>query len=313
MPKKKHIRQLGSFGKLAFIAVPLTLLAIYMVADQNGLIPSQKSSDASSSLGITAWASRVEPGTKVGTNPYGQAYQPTANRANPAFGIGPANFEPSESTNNTFYSLGYGGEVVYSFSKRVKNADGFDITIHEATIGDRKALSEDRAEIEVSQNGSTWKKIGNASSRSNDGGEGISKLNISSTGWSWIKYVKIRDTSNRSLGKSYDDGFDIDAIGAVKTESGGGGNDNNNPVATNTPKPIATNTPRPVATNTPRPVAINTPRPTVCDSFNWWCGRGPSPTPKPKPTVCDSFNYWCGRGPSPTPRPTAIPTRPNIW
>ncbi len=106
--------------------------------------------------------------------------------------------------------------MVYSFGKVVNNVPGFDITIHEATVGNRATYPEEKARIEVSQDWSTWKVVGTASSRSNEGGEGIKKIDIASTGWSWIGYIRIIDTSDRNVGNSWDDGFDLDAIGVVK-------------------------------------------------------------------------------------------------
>lgn len=165
---------------------------------------------------LGAWVTQAVSNTK-GTDQSGKVYTPAAARANPAFAFSKADFEPSDNVTNKFYSLGYGGEVIYKFSKPVLNVPGFDIVVFEATQGQRsEPIAEDTARIEVSQDGQTWKSLGTASSRSADGGEGYKKFDLASTGFSSISYVKVKDTSDRSKGKSWDDGFDIDAIGAVR-------------------------------------------------------------------------------------------------
>lgn len=214
------LHQARSRDIATLIIIVLSIIGIGYAMYEMELLPFQETSSAAPN-NVTAWATKVESGTKIGTNQAGKAYTPPAGRENPSYALGVATFEPENPKDpniakNKFISMGYGGELVYSFGKVVENVNGFDLTIHEATVGDRNAVPEDKVEIEVSQDRSNWKKIGIASSKSNEGGEGIKRLDFNSTGFPWIGYIKIKDISDRSLGKSYDDGFDLDAIGVVK-------------------------------------------------------------------------------------------------
>jgi len=220
-PRKAEYNKMMNRDILTLSILVGGLFVIGMIMYNMQLLPFQEKSEAYVPPGVTAWATKVEGGTKVGTNQQGGIYKPAAGRANPAYGTGVSNFEPENPSdpnvaNGKFVSMGYGGELVYSFGKVVNNVSGFDLTIHEATIGDRALSTEDVVMVEVSKDRSDWRKLGNASSRSNDGGQGIKKFDLASVGLDWIGYIKLRDISNRSLGKSYDDGFDLDAIGAVK-------------------------------------------------------------------------------------------------
>lgn len=165
-------------------------------------------------LGVTAWATTSQ-GAQQGTTKSGVAFAP--NRSSQSFAHGAPNFEPYDTLNNTMFALGFGGNGVYSFAKVVENVSGHDLVIFEASRDDRSVEGEEIAEIQVSQDRSVWKTVGTASSRSNDGAIGAKKIDIASTGWTWIGYIKLIDKSNKnSFNYGIADGFDIDAIGAVK-------------------------------------------------------------------------------------------------
>jgi len=111
-----------------------------------------------------------------------------------------------------FFSLGQGGTLTASFSGYVLDVEGEDISIHETTYG-RASYPEETALVEVSQDGITWYEVGEASNHA--GADGITYLDISSTGLPWIKYVRVTDTTDFELHGSAADGFDLDAIDAT--------------------------------------------------------------------------------------------------
>lgn len=114
--------------------------------------------------------------------------------------------------NGVFYSLGFGGSLAVSFPTKIYDAAGPDLlSFHEVTNG-RNSYPLEQAEVEVSQDGNTWKSIGTVTNQTSNG---ISYLDFSSTGWSWIQYVKVTDTSNPDLHNNEADGFDINAFDAL--------------------------------------------------------------------------------------------------
>ncbi len=185
------------------------------VANACGALIEYSALGSPASLGITAWATNNQ-GASLGKTKGGTSIPPDRN--NQSLGLGAANFEPYDKT-STFLSLGFGGSAVYSFGKVVQNVTGHDLVIYEATLGNRTAEPRDieTAQIQVSQDRSNWKVVGTASSTSHEGGPGIKKIDIASTGWPWIGYVKITDKSS-ATNATYNaaDAFDIDALGVVK-------------------------------------------------------------------------------------------------
>lgn len=115
-----------------------------------------------------------------------------------------------------FFSLGKGGEVVYSFAAPIYDPDNApDILIHEITNG-RFSYPEERAEVLVSNDGVSYTSIGFASSEPAGigGGDGVTHLDIGGV-VSDVLYVKIADTTDFLLHVATADGFDLDAIQAV--------------------------------------------------------------------------------------------------
>ncbi len=107
-----------------------------------------------------------------------------------------------------FLSLGFGGSMIVSFDSYVPNVAGNDISIFEATNGTYPA---ETALVEVSQNGTTWLSVGTATN------PGESAFDFDSTGYEWIKFVRLTDTSNPALHSNDADAFDVDAVKATQT------------------------------------------------------------------------------------------------
>lgn len=115
-----------------------------------------------------------------------------------------------------FFSIGKNGSVVLSFEYGAKNVDGDDLSFHETTWGNRVAYGEEKAMVEVAQtlNG-PWIGIGEVSNLDDDGEPGMKLLDFDSTGWDWIKYVRITDITDFSHFNNSADGYDLDAMDAV--------------------------------------------------------------------------------------------------
>src|SRR6185503_11205035 len=94
--------------------------------------------------------------------------------------------------NTDFYSLGFtGGQLAVGFAGQVVNVDGVDLSFHEVTNG-RDSYPEERADVEVSQNGTDWESVGTVSGR-DDLATGISYLDFDGTSFDWIKYVRMTE------------------------------------------------------------------------------------------------------------------------
>ncbi len=216
----KRVRKSSrSFSILqAIIIIGIGALALFVLySTLNSNRPNNKNVEAATPAGITAWAVRS---TRALQNRRTDGSTIEATRSNPTFATGPADFEPNESLVNTFFSLGKGGVVEYVFDRDVENIPGAnDISIHEATATNRFTYPEEKAKIEISQDGYTWKWVGASSSRHNDAGEGVDLINIDSSGYSWFKYIRITDITNFTGAPALLDGFDLDAIGVAKLTS----------------------------------------------------------------------------------------------
>lgn len=178
-------------------------------------------SQAAVPTGITTWATRSLYNLQGKTADGKSAV--VGDRSNPAYATGAPNFEPTEGVNKTFYTLGKAGQVVFDFgeNKVIDNVAGADLSIHEATTGDRTKYIE-QAKVEVSQAGLSgpWIVLGTAISTSTDGGnEGVKLFDLNTAGLSWIKFVRLTDTTNFINAPIWMDGFDLDAVGAAKVRN----------------------------------------------------------------------------------------------
>jgi hypothetical protein len=166
-------------------------------------------------------------------------------RSDTSFAYGPPD--------STFYSLGRGGWVSFSFPAEVSNISGDEVMIYEETFG-RSTYPMESAKVYVSDDGVTWKIIGKiATSRIN--ALGITSINIGETGLSQIRYIKLQDIISRDNFYPESDGFDVNAIGAKSVVC---------PEPSPTPTPTLTLTPTltitpsltPTMTPTPTPVSL---------------------------------------------------------
>lgn len=108
----------------------------------------------------------------------------------------------------SFFSLGVGGTITVEFETYIANDAGDDLTVYEVTNG---AYPLETALVEVSQNGSDWETL--TEQVTNVGG--ITNLDIDETSFSWIRYVRLTDTSDVNLHINNHDGIDIDAIKGI--------------------------------------------------------------------------------------------------
>ena len=107
---------------------------------------------------------------------------------------------------NTFVSLGYGGEIVLAFPMFI-GGGSLSITAYERTDG---TYPLEEAEVYVSSDNSTWTMIGTADNTAGDPTATTFEL-----GDECIKYVKLVDVTNPDLHGDNSDGYDLDAVGAV--------------------------------------------------------------------------------------------------
>ncbi len=134
-----------------------------------------------------------------------------ANRIDPNVIVGASDWVPNTNDATGFFSLGFGGSVVVSFNSYVPNVVGTDLTVYEATNGNYPA---ETATVEVSQDGVNFVQAGVANNAAVP--SRTTAIDFDSTGFAWIKYVRVTDTSNPSLHDAAADGFDLDAIKATQ-------------------------------------------------------------------------------------------------
>ncbi|NMC36480.1 hypothetical protein GYA49_05550 [Candidatus Beckwithbacteria bacterium] len=136
-----------------------------------------------------------------------------ANRSNPASVEG--------ALDGNFVSLGFGGQITVSFANPIvddtANVSAGDISFHEVTNG-RSSYPNETADIFVSQDGNSFVYIGTISNH--DSSSGVSYVDISGSGFDWVKFVRIVDTSNPAdFSQSDADGYDLDAVDAVQVNT----------------------------------------------------------------------------------------------
>jgi predicted ribosomally synthesized peptide with SipW-like signal peptide len=108
-----------------------------------------------------------------------------------------------------FVSLGFGGDIRIALDGYVV---GTDVTAFEITFG-RDNYPEEKADVYVSEDGSSWTLVGTAYNHDTDG---KSIIDVSGSGLSEIRFIRLVDTTDPTLHDSGDaDGYDLDAVGAV--------------------------------------------------------------------------------------------------
>ncbi len=134
------------------------------------------------------------------------------NRIDPTKVVGVEDWVSGGSTG--FFSLGFGGSIVVTFDHYVVNVSGDDLTVYEATNGD--AYPAESVKVEVSQDGVVWETLTEAATNA-DIATRATGLDFDETSFSWIKYVRLTDTSDAAPHTADADGFDLDAVRATKT------------------------------------------------------------------------------------------------
>ena len=105
-----------------------------------------------------------------------------------------------------FYSLGFGGSMVIRFNGGILNAPGNDLKLFETTFNQGCTAYPERAEIEVSQDGTSWTSLGLIC---HDGEVDIAPMD-------WIQFVRITDRTNPAdFGNQVVDGYDVDGITCI--------------------------------------------------------------------------------------------------
>jgi len=131
-----------------------------------------------------------------GQNSNGNAV--AANRGDATTALG----EPDRSNAaGGFVSLGINGYLTLQFAGAVYNADGDDIMIYETSFSgdDCSGASDERAMVEVSQDGATWF---NAGEICRDGGIDLQGIPVV-----YVTHIRITDITTGS-----GDGFDVDGV-----------------------------------------------------------------------------------------------------
>lgn len=136
-----------------------------------------------------------------------------ANRSDPNQAVGPA--DSVEPIIGTFFSLGLGGWITLDFQYPIIDVENsVDLSFHEDTWGNRDTYPEEKAAVEVSQNGTDWTALGEVSSQP-DADDGVHYLDLADVGLPWIQYVRLSDITDFGPHGNNADGFDLDAVDAT--------------------------------------------------------------------------------------------------
>lgn len=126
-------------------------------------------------------------------------------RSNPNTVLGAAEESQTEAE-ETFFSLGFGGEIVVRFSNLIENLDGDDIRVYETTLN-RDAYPRERAQVYASQDNVHWVLLGDVDNKSN--------TTVDLGTLEWAQYVRLVDITSSALHDENADGFDVDAIQVI--------------------------------------------------------------------------------------------------
>lgn len=113
----------------------------------------------------------------------------------------------------TFFSLGMGGEIVIGFECRIQNIDGPDLALYESTFN-RENYSEERALVEVSQDGTEWYTLSPvASNQTPVAPFSRTPLSLDSTPLEWFQFLRLKDATIFTITPFDDmDGYDVNAV-----------------------------------------------------------------------------------------------------
>jgi hypothetical protein len=126
---------------------------------------------------------------------------------NPKAALGLPDCLNSGTQPGTYYSLGYGGELIVEFRNHLlHDGEGADLVIVEV------GYPAEPVDVSVSEDGKSW----NAAGRS---GRDVMALDLATCGLSGrsFRFVRIVDTKTKISGKPEFWGADIDAIVALQT------------------------------------------------------------------------------------------------
>jgi len=116
--------------------------------------------------------------------------------------------ELGQSASN-FFSLGFGGWIIFEYNCPVVNGEGDDVKIWEDTWG---TYPDETAEVYASQDGTTWVYLGEADNTNRDllGIHTVASFDLGSL--AWAKYIKVVDTTDPSVHNNAADGYDLNAV-----------------------------------------------------------------------------------------------------
>jgi hypothetical protein len=124
-----------------------------------------------------------------------------------------------------YYALGYNGFIVLRMSSNIYDEPGNDFIVHEYSYGEPAfAKNPERAEVQISQNGTTWVSLGLTTPASCQGT--LDHAFDIDGKLPWFRYVKVIDKTDRHARvlngacsptavfafNGLSDGFDLDAI-----------------------------------------------------------------------------------------------------
>jgi len=112
----------------------------------------------------------------------------------------------------SFFSLGFGGSVTIEFASFV--GSNLTVSAFEVTGG---AYPAESANVEVSQDGSSWTSVGNATNN-DGGGPNPFESSFALPADTCIKFIRITDTTNPDLHTDDADAFDVEAVSATFDE-----------------------------------------------------------------------------------------------
>ena len=104
----------------------------------------------------------------------------------------------------TFFSLGFGGSLVVSFSQPIPDEPGDDFQIYEVTGG---TYPTELVKVEGSTNGTTWVVLDTALAT-----DGFVDINGQ---LSFVKYLRLTDVSNIADFEAEADAYDLDGVEAI--------------------------------------------------------------------------------------------------
>jgi hypothetical protein len=115
---------------------------------------------------------------------------------------------------STFFSLGFGGEIIVEFDCPISNGEGNDVVIWEETWGQYPL---ETAEVLASMKGKNdWTYLGTANNLTDLGTKNQHPSEFDLGDLKSAKYIKIIDTTNPDIHGADADGFDLNAVASLQ-------------------------------------------------------------------------------------------------